>query len=150
MPAYPPSMMEVVSPTSVAAPCRLEETAMEISIATGEIPSFFAIARPTGAIISTVATLSTKAETTPANSDIATATHITFGVFLRIISAIRLGIWDWMKRETVPIVPASIRRTLKSMASLSEASGTIPLTRNTTALVSATQGRCFGSAIISA
>ena len=123
---------------------------MEMSIATGEMPSFFAIARPTGAIMSTVATLSTNAETTPANSDIATTTHITFGVFLRISSAMRLGIWDWMNSETVPIVPASIRRTLKSIASASPLRGTRPLRRKSAPLVSATQGRYFGSAIMSA
>ena len=62
-------MMEVVSPTRVAAPCRLEETAMASSIPTGLILSFLQMARPTGAIISTVATLSMKAETIPAKSD---------------------------------------------------------------------------------
>ena len=36
-------MMDVVSPTSVAAPCRLEETAMQMSSATGEIFSFLAM-----------------------------------------------------------------------------------------------------------
>ena len=62
--------MEVVSPTSVAAPWRLEETAMLISIPTGLIFSFLQTARPTGATIRTVATLSMKAEMTPANRDI--------------------------------------------------------------------------------
>ena len=45
---------------------------MEIIIATGEMFSFLAMASPTGAIIRTVATLSTNAETTPANSDMIT------------------------------------------------------------------------------
>ena len=67
--------MEVVSPTSVAAPCRLEETAMAITSGTGEIFSCFATASPTGATISTVATLSTKAEITPANRPSTTAAH---------------------------------------------------------------------------
>ena len=40
MPAYPPSRIEVVSPTSVAAPCRLEATDMAITDGTGEILSF--------------------------------------------------------------------------------------------------------------
>ncbi len=116
---------------------------------TGEIFSFFAIARPTGAIMSTVATLSTNAETTPANSDITTTTHITLGVFCISNSAMRLGIWDWMNSETVPMVPASIKSTLKSMASASVPSGTSPLTRKITPLVRATQGRILGRAIIS-
>ena len=55
-------MIDVVSPTSVAAPCRLEETAIERIIGTGEIFSFLQIAMPTGATISTVATLSINAE----------------------------------------------------------------------------------------
>ena len=63
-------MMEVVSPTSVAAPCRLEETAIHRIMGTGEMPREVQIARPTGAIIRTVATLSIKAETRPAKSDI--------------------------------------------------------------------------------
>ena len=63
-----PSRMLVVSPTSVAAPCRLEDTAMAMSTGTGEIFSLRAMARPTGATIKTVATLSTKALMTPANN----------------------------------------------------------------------------------
>ena len=68
--ANAPSMIEVVSPTSVAAPCRLEETDMERTMGTGEILSSRQIATATGATISTVATLSMKAEISPANSDI--------------------------------------------------------------------------------
>ena len=67
--AYAPSMIDVVSPTRVAAPCRLEETAMDRIMGTGEIFSFLQTAIPTGATMRTVATLSTKAEITPAKSD---------------------------------------------------------------------------------
>ena len=62
-------MMEVVSPTRVAAPCRLEETAMDRIIPTGLIFSFRQMASPTGATISTVATLSIKALMMPAKRD---------------------------------------------------------------------------------
>ena len=89
--------MEVVSPTSVAAPCRLEETAIARSIDTGLIFSFLHIASPTGAIINTVATLSIKAETAPAKRDIRIITHITVGHFSKIISAKRFGILDSIK-----------------------------------------------------
>ena len=63
-------MIDVVSPTSVAAPCRLDETAMDRIIPTGLIFSFRQIAMPTGATISTVATLSMNAEIRPENRDI--------------------------------------------------------------------------------
>ena len=90
-------MIEVVSPTKVAAPCKLEETAIARSMETGLIFSFLHIARPTGAIIRTVATLSIKAETAPAKRDIKIITHITVGHFSKIISARRFGILDSMK-----------------------------------------------------
>ena len=84
--------MDVVSPTSVAAPWRLEETEMQMSRLTGEIFSFLASARPTGAIMSTVATLSMKAETTPAKRERMTAAHMTFGERFSSQSAIRLSL----------------------------------------------------------
>lgn len=77
--AKPPSRMLVVSPTSVAAPCKLEETAIEMRTGTGEMRSLRAMASPTGATISTVATLSTKALMNPANSASAQTAHRTFG-----------------------------------------------------------------------
>ena len=51
MRAAPANIIEVVSPTRVAAPCRLEDTAMEIIIGTGEMRIFLQMARATGAII---------------------------------------------------------------------------------------------------
>ena len=90
-------MMEVVSPTSVAAPCRFEETAIARSMETGLIFNFLHIARPTGAIISTVATLSMKAETAPAKRDIRMITHLTVEHLSRISSARRFGIFDSIK-----------------------------------------------------
>ena len=92
------SMIEVVSPTKVAAPWRFEETAIERIIGTGLILSFLQIAMPTGATMSTVATLSMKAETMPAKSDIRIVTHITFFARRSSMSAIRFGIWDSMKK----------------------------------------------------
>ena len=131
-------MMDVVSPTRVAAPCKLDETAMQMSSATGDILSFFAIDSAPGAIIRTVATLSTNADTTPANTDSATATHMTLGVFCSRRSAMRSGIFDSMNSATVPIVPASIKRTFQSMAVKTEARGIAPETTKMTAEMSAT------------
>ena len=90
--------IEVVSPTSVAAPWRFEDIAMQIIEGTGEISSFLQKAIATGAIISTVATLSTKAETMPAKSERATTTHLTFGIFEIRISDMSCGILDSIKR----------------------------------------------------
>lgn len=89
--------MEVVSPTRVAAPCKLEETAIERSIGTGLIFSFLQMASPTGATIRTVATLSINAETAPEKRDMKTATHMTLRDLSRRRSAIRFGIFDSMK-----------------------------------------------------
>ena len=112
MPAYPPSRIEVVSPTRVAAPCRLDDTAIAIIIPTGLIFSLREISRAIGAIMSTVATLSIKAETIPANRDSDTMVHFTLGTFSRMMSAISAGILDSISRDTMPIVPAIIIRTL--------------------------------------
>ena len=89
--------MEVVSPTRVAAPCKLEDTAMDKSMGIGLILIFLQMASPTGAIIKTVATLSIKADTEPANKDIKMITHITLEHLSNIISARRLGILDSIK-----------------------------------------------------
>ena len=43
--------------------------------------NFFESVSATGATISTVATLSTKADIIPANSAMATAAHLTLGIF---------------------------------------------------------------------
>ena len=64
---------------------------------TGDILSFLQIARPTGATIRTVATLSMNAEMIPENRDMKIVTHITFGATSRSFSAIRLGILESMK-----------------------------------------------------
>ena len=47
---------------------------------TGEVFTFLQKASATGAIISTVATLSTKAETIPAKRESATTTHFILGI----------------------------------------------------------------------
>ena len=67
-----------------------------------------------GAIIRTVATLSMKAETSPAKSESTTMAHLTFGTFSRIRSARSAGIFDSIRSATIPMVPAIIIRTLKS------------------------------------
>ncbi len=90
--------MEVVSPTSVAAPCRLEETEMQIIGATGEIFSRLQTASATGATMSTVATLSTKAEMIPAKRDSTTTSHFTLCTWLISLSEMRCGILDSINR----------------------------------------------------
>ena len=60
---------------------------MAMSTGTGEIFSLRAMARPTGATMSTVATLSTKALMTPANSASTHTAHLTSGT--RTISIFR-------------------------------------------------------------
>ena len=112
MSAKPPNRMLVVSPTRVAAPWRLEETEMAMSSGTGEILSFLAIARPTGATIRRVATLSTKALTTPANTLSAVTAQSTFGTLTIIISASRAGMRLSIKRVTMHIVEEIISSTL--------------------------------------
>ena len=121
-------MMAVVSPTRVAAPCRLEDTAMPMMKGTGLVFSFLQICMATGATISTVATLSTKAEMTPENRDSATAAHMTLGTLSIIRSASSSGILLSINRATRPMVPAIISRTLKSMAPKISFTGSIPVT----------------------
>ena len=85
---------------------------MAMSTGTGDTFSFREIARPTGATISTVATLSTKALITPAKRASAVTAHITLGVLVIISSARRAGIRLSMKRLTRPMVAAIIISTL--------------------------------------
>ena len=146
IPAKPPSRMLVVSPTSVAAPCKLDDTAMAMSTGTGDSFSRRAMASPTGATISTVATLSTKALMNPASKASTDTAHRTSGTWAMSSSASRAGILLWIKRKTVPIIPAIISRTLKSTARAASASvksytPSFPNSRNAPAPPSATQGR---------
>src|SRR5699024_6800813 len=92
-----PNIMAVVSPTRVAAPWRLEDTAMEMSTGTGLTLSLRQISMATGAIMRTVATLSTKAEIIPAKRLRDTAAHWTVGTFSIMRSAMRSGIRLSMK-----------------------------------------------------
>ena len=121
-----PSIMAVVSPTRVAAPCKFEETAMEMMKGTGLVFSFLQISMATGAIIRTVATLSTNAEMIPANRLRETAAHWTLGTLFMIMSARRSGIWLSMNICTRPMVPPIISRTLKSSAPMICLNGSIP------------------------
>ena len=75
---------------------------MAISTGTGEIFSFLEIASPTGATISTVATLSTNALTTPANSASTVTAHLTLGTFTISTSARYAGIRLSMNSVTMP------------------------------------------------
>lgn len=104
----------MVSPTKVAAPCRFEETAIAITLGTGDIFSFFAMVTATGATIKTVATLSTKAEIIPANKAKDIMAHFTLGVFAIMISASFEGIFESINKPTTPMVPAIIMITFQS------------------------------------
>ena len=115
-------------------------------MATGEMSNFLAMERATGAIISTVATLSTKAETMPANRLRAMMVARTFFVRSSSRSAISAGMPDSMKRLTRPMVPAIIIRTLKSIAPKTFPAGRMPMTTKITAEARATQQRYFGNA----
>ena len=125
--------MLVVSPTKVAAPCRLLDTAMAMITGMGLVLIFLATARPTGATISTVATLSTKAEIRPLNRLRATMAHLTLGVIFSSPSAMRAGILLWMNSSTVAMVPASIMRTFQLMAPAALFRGRMPTARKTAA-----------------
>ena len=85
---------------------------MAISTGTGEIFSLREIARPTGATISTVATLSTNALMTPANSASTVTAHLTLGTLTISTSARYAGMRLSMNSVTVPIVPAIMSSTL--------------------------------------
>ena len=104
--------MLVVSPTRVAAPWRLEETEIAISTGTGEILSLREMASPTGATIRSVATLSTKALTTPAKRLSTVTAHMTFGTLHIIISASLAGMRLSIKSVTVHMVAEIISSTL--------------------------------------
>ena len=90
-------MMDVVSPTSVAAPCRLDDTEIERIIPTGSIFNFLHMASPIGATISTVDTLSMKADIMPAKSDMRMVTHMAFLLVDSSMSARRTGIPESIK-----------------------------------------------------
>ena len=130
----------MVSPTKVAAPCKLDETAIAIINGTGFVFNFLQISRATGAIINTVATLSTNAEITPANKAIATAAHLTLGTFSIIRSASNSGILLSINNATIPIVPAIINRTLKSITPIIFSKDNIPLITNIPAAPRAIKG----------
>ena len=72
--------------------------AIHIMDGTGEMLTFLQKARATGAIMSTVATLSTNAETMPAKSERQTIAHLTFGILEMSTSDMSCGIFDSIKR----------------------------------------------------
>ena len=60
-----------------------------------------------------------------------------FGTFCSSCSAIRPGIWLWMKSSTVAIVPVSIRSTFQLIAPTALIGGRIPTSIKTSAAASA-------------
>ena len=102
----------------------------------------FATARPTGATISTVATLSTKAEISPENRLSATMAQRTSGTIFKRPSAIRWGMPLWMNSSTTTMVPVSIISTFQLMAATAPPMGSMPMTMNTAAALSAMIHRC--------
>lgn len=111
---------------------------MQIIGITGDILDFLATTRTIGAIIKTVATLSIKADTIPANTAKTTVIHLILDVFLIIKSDNNSGIFDSINKETVPAVPNIIKRTLKSISPSNLFSGKIPSIINKVAERSAT------------
>ena len=106
---------------------------MEIMPGTGDIFSFLDMFNATGATISTVATLSTKAEIIPANKARDMMAHFTLWVFSIIRSASRDGIFDSINRDTTPMVPAIIMMTFQSTVLNTFPTGSIPRMTNTAA-----------------
>ena len=141
--ALPAKRIDVVSPTKVAAPSRFENIDIDIITGTGLIFNFLHIVKATGAIIKTVATLSTNALTIPANTAKYIVIHLTFFFLLLTKSAILFGIFESINRLTVPIIPSIINNTLKSILENTLFTGNIPNTTNNTALINAT--KCFFS-----
>ncbi len=106
--------------------------------------SFFAIFNATGATISTVATLSTNADITPAKMANAIVAHLTSGILSIRTSAISAGIFESMKRDTMPIVPAIISITFQSIAPNTSPAGRIPKITNKAAEPSAINALILG------
>ena len=112
---------------------------------TGEMFSFRAMAMPTGASISTVATLSTKADTSPAKRASTMISRFTLGMAFTRWSLSRSGILERMKRSTVPMVPQSIIRTFQSTAARASPAGTMPMPTNSAAAATGAIQRPLGS-----
>ena len=146
MPVALPSIMEVVSPTKVAAPCKLEDTAIAMMPGTGEMLSFLERLSAMGATMSTVATLSTNALTNPANSESAMIAHLTLGILAMRRSASNAGILDSMKSATMPIVPEMTMSTFQSIAAPNRSHGSILRQRKSTPTNAAMYALNFGSA----
>ena len=92
------------------------KTETAITKGTGEIFVFFAISKAIGATIKTVATLSTKAETIPANAANRIMAHLVEETLLIIQSANNAGIPDSINSDTTIIVPAMIMNTFQFMS----------------------------------
>jgi hypothetical protein len=103
-----------------------KEIAIAMIAFTGEILSLRDIVTATGATISTVATLSTKAEITPAKRAREITAHFTLGVLSMIRSARREGMRELIKRDTTPMVPVIIMITFQSTAPNIFALGNMP------------------------
>ena len=83
-----------------------------IGMISKKLVAFLAILRATGAIIKTVATLSTKAETIAEKSDKSIVIHLVLLDILIIESDNLLGILESINKLTVPIIPSIINNTL--------------------------------------
>ena len=120
------------------APSKLENIDIDINEGTGDIFSFLDIAIATGAIISTVATLSIKALTIADVTASKTFIHLTLGDIFIIKSDILLGILLSINKLTVPIVPRIINSTLKSILGIISLTGNKPNIINKKALTKLT------------
>ena len=117
---------------------------MAMMLEIGETPSFLQMVSATGATMSTVATLSTKAEMIPAKRESETMAHMTLGVFSMMMSARSDGILESIKSDTNPMVPAIMKMTFQSMVVSTSLSGMIPSTTNSVAEVTAIFALCLG------
>ena len=115
-------------------------------IGTGEMLNFFAMASATGAIMSTVATLSTNADTMPAKRLRAMIVARTVLTLSSSTSAMSDGMPVSMKIDTRPIVPAIIISTFQSIAPGTAPGFKMPRITNSAAEIKATQCRLSGSA----
>ena len=106
-------MMEVVSPTRVAAPCRFggngngDDHTHRIDV------QLFADRRVHGCHHEHSGHVVDKGGIAPAKEDMLMVTHMTLGHLSKSISAIRFGIWKAMKKSTRIMVPEIIRSTFQ-------------------------------------
>ena len=116
----------------------LANTDTAITKGTGDILVFLAMSKAIGATINTVATLSTNAETIPANAANKMMAHLVDDTLLIIQSANKAGIPDSINSETTTMVPAMIINTFQFIAEEKTLLSSVkPISKNTPAMAMA-------------